>query len=133
MFTGVHHHPVLRKPVLRAVAGCRPFSVSQIARLSQTPLPLLGRHRVFPIDLFRVNAGGKVVLHDFGSRKVLGFKEYDLKVHPDNKVHPRLGDFYQGECVLSEWFATAEAWHRSEWCVDVSEQCDIARDRAELS
>ena len=93
MLAGVHPHHVLRKQVFHA--GCRrSFSISKTVRLTRSSLPkLLGQHRVFPIDLFRVKAGGKIVLHDFASQKELGQSEYDVKVHPDKKVHPKPGDF----------------------------------------
>ncbi|KAI9319559.1 hypothetical protein DFJ73DRAFT_635296 [Zopfochytrium polystomum] len=62
----------------------------------KTQPPLLGRHRVVPVDLFRINNTDKVVLRDYAAQFYLGRPSYDLVVAEDGMVHPRDGPNFEG-------------------------------------
>ncbi|KAI9012994.1 hypothetical protein BC832DRAFT_548542 [Gaertneriomyces semiglobifer] len=58
--------------------------------------PLLGRYRVVPVDLFRINATDKVVLRDYEAQRKMKRTSYDLHVKEDGLVHPKDGPNFEG-------------------------------------
>jgi hypothetical protein len=48
---------------------------------------LIGRYAIVPVQLFRVQTGKKVVLRSYDAQLAKGATSFDLRVHPDGKVH----------------------------------------------
>ena len=57
---------------------------------------LIGRHRVFPRELFRVSAQPAVRLRDRAQSVERGRRAYDLEVDADGLVQPRPGPLMLG-------------------------------------
>lgn len=58
--------------------------------------PLLGRYRILPTDIFRIQTGRSTALRDYDHQMRLGKRLYDLHVRSDGLVHPVTGDFFEG-------------------------------------
>lgn len=57
--------------------------------------PLLGRHSVTPIELYRIQTGVKVKLRDYDVQAKQGRTSFDV-VLKDGLVHPAKGDNFIG-------------------------------------
>eukprot|EP00160_Parvularia_atlantis_P019740 Unigene7874_Nuclearia_a/m.24187 Unigene7874_Nuclearia_a/g.24187 ORF Unigene7874_Nuclearia_a/g.24187 Unigene7874_Nuclearia_a/m.24187 type:complete len:155 (-) Unigene7874_Nuclearia_a:57-521(-) len=58
--------------------------------------PLLGRFRVVPLVLYRVQGGRETRLREHGAQQKLKRHSFDLRVYPDGLVHPNKTDTFIG-------------------------------------
>ncbi|GJN87387.1 hypothetical protein Rhopal_000336-T1 [Rhodotorula paludigena] len=56
---------------------------------------MLGKHTVFPFEIFRVNAGHKVNLRDHDEQAAKGRSSYDLYKNADGLVEPIEGSMFE--------------------------------------
>ncbi|KAI8913717.1 hypothetical protein BC831DRAFT_489973 [Entophlyctis helioformis] len=103
------------------------FSVSVPALHNNIPpsrqkQELLGRYKVVPVTLYRIQNGENVRLREHSEQKRLGRISFDYKLQPDGLVHPKKGPLFEDPNgmstravgpVLQEFIRT----FRSKWPV----------------
>ncbi|TPX30287.1 hypothetical protein SeMB42_g07935 [Synchytrium endobioticum] len=62
---------------------------------------LLGRFKVVPLHLYRLQIGPRAQLREFEAQKKLGRDAYDLKLGDDGLVHPMKGPSFEGPNGMS--------------------------------
>ncbi|KAJ1549858.1 hypothetical protein HK405_002084, partial [Cladochytrium tenue] len=76
-------------------ASAAPSVVVPSGAQSAKKPPLIGRHRVVPVELFRMGRTDRVQLRDYTRQVNMGRAAFDLLVHPDGLVHPRDGPLFE--------------------------------------